>query len=159
MRIFSHIHLFLRHHHLPLTDVTWLLLTTQLLLTASSEEVWIPPRASGQGQARCPTRQESQGDRAHAITPFSALKPLKQPPREGKEYIPWPNISPGPPTPFEVRVSLPALAPERVMKVFPLPPLSWDSIRHCHSASFCPFISAMLKRVHRPLFVGLQLST
>lgn len=77
MRIFSHIHLFLRHHHLPLTDVTWLLLTTQLLLTASSEEVWIPPRASGHGQARCPNKAgvpRGQSTRYHTVLSIKTIE-------------------------------------------------------------------------------------
>lgn len=138
-------HLYLRHRRLALT-VTWLLLTAKLLLTASLEEVWIPAGASGhRPQGR------SGEERARTITPFSALKPLKQPPREGKSRDRGPFL-------LDClchskwEASLPGLAPERVIKVFPLPPLSWGSVRHCHLSIFLPIISAMLKWVHGPLF-------
>lgn len=64
-------HLFLQHQHLSLTNVTWLLLTTQLLLTASLEEVRILAAASCHRQERCPMRQEWWGQSTPCCTILS----------------------------------------------------------------------------------------
>jgi len=91
----------------------------------------------------------SAGDRAHTVTPFSALKPLKQPPRECKTIDRGAAFLLDRLCHSKWEISLPGLTPERVIKVFSLPPLS--PVSTVTSASFRPVISAVLKWVHGPL--------
>ena len=94
-------HPFLQHWHLSLTNVTWLLLTTPLLLTASLEEVRIPAGAPGHRQERCPTGRECWGQSTHCHTILS-IKTIEATSKRMQNYRQRRSISPGPPLPFKV---------------------------------------------------------
>lgn len=131
-------HLFLKHWHLSLTNITCLFLTTQGLLTASLEEIRMPAEASGTRQELSSMRQVwEQSPHSHSIAtiknPADTSKTLQRGPAHLLDCL----------CQAKGEASLPGLATEWVIKIFlpPPPPLSWVSSCHCHLSIFLRYVS------------------